>query len=72
MEFLTLNQTMPSTDDFFFRALAEPNNKDAMKSVKGFPSLAGDPTNIQFLTRAEHLFAHGGNWRNITYGRHIL
>lgn len=42
-----------------------------MKSVKGFPSLAGDPNNIQFLTRTEHLLAHGGNWRNITYGRYI-
>ena len=32
-----------------------------MKSVKGYPQLASDPTNIQFLTRAEHLAAHGGN-----------
>ena len=30
MAFLTLNQTMPSTDDFFFRALTEPNNPDAI------------------------------------------
>ena len=29
-----------------------------MKSVKGFPDLAGDPSNIQFLTRAEHFLAH--------------
>lgn len=42
-----------------------------MRSVKGFPDLAGDPLNIQFLTRAEHLLAHGRNWRNITYGRYI-
>ena len=40
-----------------------------MKSVKGYPELAGDPHNIQFLTRAEHLKAHGGNFRNITHGR---
>lgn len=37
-----------------------------IKSVKGFPDLAGDPNNIQFLTRSEHLKAHGGNWKNIT------
>ena len=42
-----------------------------MKSVKGYPELAGDPLNIQFLTRKEHLLAHGGNWRNITHGRYI-
>ncbi len=40
-----------------------------MKSVKGYPELAGDPHNIQFLTRSEHLRAHGGNFRNITHGR---
>lgn len=42
-----------------------------MKSVKGYPELAGDPTNIQFLTRQEHLLAHGGNWHNITHGRYV-
>lgn len=42
-----------------------------MKSVKGFPDLAGDPSNIQFLTRAEHFLAHAKNWRNITYGRYL-
>ena len=40
-----------------------------MKSVKGYPGLAGAPHNIQFLTRSEHLRAHGGNFRNITHGR---
>lgn len=42
-----------------------------MKSVKGYPNLAGDPNNIQFLARADHLRAHGGNFRNITHGRFI-
>ena len=39
-----------------------------MKSVRGYPQLGSDPTNIQFLTRKEHLAAHGGNWKNITRG----
>ena len=43
-----------------------------MKSVKGYPQLAGDPMNIQFLTRAEHLMAHSGNFRNITHGRYFI
>ena len=40
-----------------------------MYSVKGYPSLAGNRYNIQFLTRQEHLQAHFGNFRNITRGR---
>ena len=46
-----------------------PNPAIKMKSVKGYPELAGDPHNIQFLTRSEHIRAHGGNFRNITHGR---
>ena len=42
-----------------------------MKSVKGYPELAGDPNNIQFLTRKNHFLAHEMNWRNITHGRYI-
>ena len=33
-----------------------------INSVKGSPSLAGDPSNIRFVTRAEHLALHGGNF----------
>ena len=39
-----------------------------MKSVKGYSTLAGDASNIQFLTRAEHFRAHSFNWRTITHG----
>jgi hypothetical protein len=42
-----------------------------MKSVKGYPNSTGDPLNIQFLTRNEHLAAHGGNWRNVTHGPYL-
>lgn len=37
-----------------------------MKSVEKYPEYQGDPRNIQFLTRAEHLEAHYGDWRNPT------
>lgn len=37
-----------------------------MKSAETYPEYQGDPGNIQFLTRAEHLDAHNGNWRNPT------
>lgn len=37
-----------------------------MKSAEMYPEYQGDPGNIQFLTREEHLEAHNGNWRNPT------
>ena len=37
-----------------------------MKSAEMYPEYQGDPGNIQFLTRAEHLEAHNGNWRTPT------
>jgi RHS repeat-associated protein len=39
-----------------------------INSVKGHPEMAGDPNNIEFVTPAEHLARHGGNWRNPTVG----
>ena len=41
-----------------------------MKSVDGHNSKAGNPDNIQFLTRKEHLAAHKGNFHNNTNGRY--
>lgn len=37
-----------------------------MKSAEKYPEYQGDPDNIQFLTREEHLEAHRGNWQNPT------
>ncbi len=37
-----------------------------MKSVMEYPEYQGDPGNIQFLTREEHLEAHKGSWQNPT------
>ena len=37
-----------------------------MKSAAEFPEYQGDPDNIQFLTRDEHLDAHKGSWKNPT------
>lgn len=37
-----------------------------MKSAEMYPEYQGDPGNIQFLTRTEHLEAHDGNWQNPT------
>ena len=39
-----------------------------INSVKAAPWLARDPRNISFVLRVDHLGAHGGNWRNVTYG----
>lgn len=37
-----------------------------MLSVEAYPEYQGNPDNIQFLTRQEHLDAHDGNWQNPT------
>ena len=37
-----------------------------MKSAEMYPEYQGEAGNIQFLTRAEHLEAHDGNWQNPT------
>lgn len=37
-----------------------------MKSADRYPEYQGDPDNIQFLTRKEHLKAHHGDWHNPT------
>lgn len=37
-----------------------------MKSAAEYPEYQGNPDNIQFLTRDEHLEAHKGSWQNPT------
>lgn len=37
-----------------------------MKSAAEYPEYQGDPDNIQFLTREEHLEAHKGSWQSPT------
>lgn len=44
----------------------KPFEGQHMKSVVAYPEYAGDPNNIQFLTRQEHLEAHDGSWQNQT------
>ena len=39
-----------------------------INNVKEHPDLAGNPDNIKFLKRSEHLQEHGGNFRNETHG----
>ena len=39
-----------------------------MKSVETYPEYQGDPDNIQFLTREEHLDAHHGSFQQPTNG----
>ena len=54
--------------------LSSPNHKVAgyhghhMKSVNGHEAFAGEPKNIQFLTREEHMEAHQNWTQNQTNG----
>ena len=63
--------TLDQIDELLSTGKVKGYDGHHMKSVKAYPELAGDPNNIQFLTRKEHLLAHGGNWRNTTHGRYV-
>lgn len=43
-------------------------NERNINNVKDHPEFAGNPNNIEFVKRPEHLDAHGGNFRNETHG----
>lgn len=67
----TRDWTLEQQKDILERGKAYDENGKAfegqhMRSAEANPEYQGDPKNIQFLTRAEHLDAHGGSWRNPT------
>ena len=68
----TRNWTFDQTQELLTRGKVKGFEGHHMKSVNKYPHLAGDPDNIQFLTRAEHLKAHNGHWRFATDGRFFL
>ena len=39
-----------------------------INNVKDHPEMAGNPNNVEFLNKTEHLESHGGNYRNMTEG----
>ncbi len=39
-----------------------------INNVKDHPEMAGNPNNVEFLNKTEHLEVHGGNYRNMTEG----
>ena len=64
----TRDWTIDQQKDILDRGKAYDENGKAfegqhMRSAEVHPECQGDPKNIQFLTRAEHLDAHGGSWR---------
>lgn len=67
----TRNWTIEQQKDIMEKGKAYDDNGVAfqgqhMKSVEQYPEYQGEPGNIQFLTRAEHLEAHNGSWGNPT------
>jgi hypothetical protein len=42
-----------------------------INDVTNNPDLAGNPNNVKFVTKKEHLVEHGGNWKNPTSGELI-
>ena len=57
-----LNPNVGKAKDEYGRAFEGQH----MKSVAEYPLYQGDPNNIQFLTKTEHLEAHRGSWQNPT------
>jgi len=39
-----------------------------INNVKDHADMAGNPNNIEFVTKKEHLQKHGGNFKNKTTG----
>lgn len=67
----TRNWTPEQQKDILEKGKAYDENGKAfegqhMKSAEQYPEYQGNPGNIQFLTREEHLEAHGGSWKNPT------
>ena len=67
----TRNWTEQQQRDIIEKGKAYDDNGRAfdgqhMKSVAEYPEYQGDPDNIQFLTKDEHLAAHKGSWQNST------
>lgn len=67
----TREWTPQQQQDIFEKGKAYDDNGKAfegqhMKSAEMYPEYQGEPGNIQFLTRAEHLEAHDGSWQNPT------
>lgn len=71
----TRNWTPKQQADILTKGKAYDENGKAfeghhMKSVEEYPECQGNPNNIQFLARSEHLAAHNGYFVNPTNGRY--
>ena len=64
----TRDWTQAEQREIILKGKAKGYEGHHMKSVDGHNSRAGDPNNIQFLTRKEHFAAHNKNFHNNTNG----
>ena len=69
----TRNWTPQQQADILSKGKAYDTNGKAfeghhMKSAEAYPAFQGEAGNIQFLSRSEHLAAHGGCFTNATNG----
>lgn len=67
----TRDWTQDQQREIIERGNAHDENKKAfeghhMRNAETYPECQGDPDNIQFLTKEEHLAAHDGCWKNPT------
>lgn len=64
----TRDWTQAEQREIILKGKAKGYEGHHMKSVDGHNSRAGDPNNIQFLTRKEHFAAHNKDFHNNTNG----
>ena len=64
----TRNWTQAEKEELLLTGKVKGYEGHHINSVKDFPSLAGNPDNVSFMTRKDHLLEHFGNWRNKTEG----
>ncbi len=65
----TKKWTAPQKKELLEHGKVKGQEGHHINNVKDHPDKAGDPNNIEFVTRKEHLQKHNGNFKNKTTGQ---
>lgn len=65
----TRDWTRAEKQELLERGRVKGYEEHHINSVNGHPEQAGNPDNVEFVKRTEHLQRHGGDFRNSTEGQ---